>query len=79
MSPRWTNRYPAIATAAAKLRARSFTLDGEAVVCAADGVAMFDAIHRRGTVSDPICRRSTCWNSTARTIGRFPLAGGSCA
>jgi bifunctional non-homologous end joining protein LigD len=28
----WTERYPAIARAAAKLRARSFTLDGEAVV-----------------------------------------------
>jgi ATP-dependent DNA ligase len=29
----WTDRYPAIASAAAKPRARSFTLDGEAVVC----------------------------------------------
>jgi hypothetical protein len=29
----WTDRYPAIAGAAAKLRAKSFTLDGEAVVC----------------------------------------------
>jgi ATP-dependent DNA ligase len=38
----WTDRYPAIAAAAAKLRAKSFTLDGEAVV-AADGVAVFDA------------------------------------
>ena len=37
----WTERYPAIAGAAAKLRARSFTLDGEAVVCSADGVAVF--------------------------------------
>src|SRR5271169_195751 len=43
----WTDRYPAIADAAAKLKARSFTLDGEAVVCGADGVAMFDALHRR--------------------------------
>jgi bifunctional non-homologous end joining protein LigD len=32
-----TDRYPAIA--AAKLRAKSFTLDGEAVVCGTDGVA----------------------------------------
>jgi bifunctional non-homologous end joining protein LigD len=43
----WTERYPAIARAAAKLRARSFTLDGEAVVCGTDGVAVFDALHRR--------------------------------
>src|SRR3977135_1717225 len=42
-----TERYPAIAAAAAKLRAKSFTLDGEAVVAGADGVAVFDALHRR--------------------------------
>jgi bifunctional non-homologous end joining protein LigD len=34
------------------LRARSFTLDGEAVVCGSDGVAIFDALHRRGTVTE---------------------------
>jgi bifunctional non-homologous end joining protein LigD len=50
----WTERYPAIASAAAKLRARSFTLDGEAVVCGADGVAVFDALHRRSKASDAI-------------------------
>jgi hypothetical protein len=43
----WTDRYPAIATAAGKLRARSFTMDGEAVVVGVDGVAIFDALHRR--------------------------------
>jgi bifunctional non-homologous end joining protein LigD len=48
----WTERYPAIAAAAAKVRAQSFTLDGEAVVCGADGIAVFDALHRRGTVSE---------------------------
>jgi bifunctional non-homologous end joining protein LigD len=44
----WTGRYPAIASAAAKLKAKSFTLDREAVVAGADGVAVFDALHRRG-------------------------------
>jgi bifunctional non-homologous end joining protein LigD len=48
----WTARYPAIAAAALKLRARSFTLDGEAVVCGPDGIAVFDALHRHGTVSE---------------------------
>jgi hypothetical protein len=43
----WTERYAAIATAAAKLKARSLTLDGEAVVCDGDGVAVFGALHRR--------------------------------
>jgi bifunctional non-homologous end joining protein LigD len=46
----WTGRYPATASAAAKIRAQSFTLDGEAVVCGEDGVAIFDALHRHGTV-----------------------------
>jgi bifunctional non-homologous end joining protein LigD len=43
----WTERFPAIATAAAKLRAKSFTLDGEAVVTGADGVAAFDELRGR--------------------------------
>jgi ATP dependent DNA ligase domain len=50
----WTDRYPAIAAAAAKLRARSFTMDGEAVVIGADGVAVFDALHRRHRASDAL-------------------------
>jgi bifunctional non-homologous end joining protein LigD len=48
----WTGRYPAIARAAAKLRAKSFTIDGEAAVCGPDGIAIFDALHRRGTVTE---------------------------
>jgi bifunctional non-homologous end joining protein LigD len=48
----WTGRYPAIAVTAMQLRARSFTLDGETCVCGPDGVAIFDALHRRGTVSE---------------------------
>jgi bifunctional non-homologous end joining protein LigD len=41
----WSARYPAISVTATLLRARSFTLDGEAVVCGSDGVAIFDALH----------------------------------
>jgi bifunctional non-homologous end joining protein LigD len=48
----WSARYPAIAVTATLLRAGSFTLDGEAVVCGPDGMAVFDALHRRGTVSE---------------------------
>jgi bifunctional non-homologous end joining protein LigD len=49
----WSGRYPAIVLAAMRLRrARSFTLDGEAVVCGPDGIAIFDALHRRGTVNE---------------------------
>jgi ATP-dependent DNA ligase len=38
--------------AAAKLRAKSFTFDGEAVVSEVDGVAAFDALHRRRKATD---------------------------
>jgi bifunctional non-homologous end joining protein LigD len=48
----WSGRYPAIAATAVKLHAASFTLDDEAVVCGPDGVAIFDALHRHGTVSE---------------------------
>jgi bifunctional non-homologous end joining protein LigD len=48
----WSGRYPSIAVTATLLRPRSFTLDGEAVVCGPDGVAVFDALHRRGTVTE---------------------------
>jgi bifunctional non-homologous end joining protein LigD len=50
----WTERYPAIASAATKLRAKSFTLDGEAVVAGADGIAVFDALHSRHRATDAI-------------------------
>jgi bifunctional non-homologous end joining protein LigD len=48
----WSNRYPAIVRTAAALRCTSFTIDGEAVVCGPDGIAIFDALHRRGVVSE---------------------------
>jgi ATP-dependent DNA ligase len=53
----WTDRYPAIATAAAKLRAKSFTPDGEAVVTGKDAVAVFDALHRRHKATDAMLYR----------------------
>jgi ATP-dependent DNA ligase len=43
--------YPAISAAAAKLAAQSFTLDGEAVVCGRDGVAIFKGMHRVGVLA----------------------------
>ena len=49
------------------LRARSFTLDGEAVVCGPDGVAIFDALHRRGTVTEAVLCAFDFQESTART------------
>jgi bifunctional non-homologous end joining protein LigD len=48
----WTERYPAIAGAAAILRASSFTVDGEAIVAGEDGIAVFERLHRRQKVTD---------------------------
>jgi hypothetical protein len=48
----WSTRYRTIAVTATLLRAKSFTLDGDAVMCGPDGVAIFDALHLRGTVSE---------------------------
>jgi bifunctional non-homologous end joining protein LigD len=44
----WTARLPAIAGGAALLRAKSFTLDGEAVVIGPNGLTDFEALRRRG-------------------------------
>jgi bifunctional non-homologous end joining protein LigD len=44
----WTARFPAIVYAARKLKAFSFHLDGEGVVCREDGLAVFDRLHSKG-------------------------------
>jgi hypothetical protein len=71
----WTDRYPAIAGAAGKLRARSFTLDGEAVVCGADGG--FRCTLTAGTIpSCSDCGCHQCGRSVAGTLSyvRFRLS-----
>jgi hypothetical protein len=50
----WTDRYPAITRAAATLRGKSFTIDGEAAVCGPDGIAVFDSLHRRHKATDAL-------------------------
>jgi hypothetical protein len=45
----------------ALLRAKSFTVDGEAVVVGVDGVAVFDALHRRREATEAsLYTRSIC-------------------
>src|SRR5262245_52363797 len=46
--PDWTERFPRIAKALVKLRARPVTLDGEAVLCGEDGIAGFDRLRNHG-------------------------------
>jgi bifunctional non-homologous end joining protein LigD len=42
-----TERFPRIVEAALRIRAKSFYLDGEGVVCRDDGVAVFDKLHSK--------------------------------
>ncbi len=44
----WTKRFPAIVYAARQIKATSFHIDGEGVVCREDGLAVFDRLHSKG-------------------------------
>jgi bifunctional non-homologous end joining protein LigD len=70
----WTTRYPAIAGTAAELSARSFTLDGEAVVCGPDGIAIFDALHRYGTVTEAMLYAFDLLEVDGEDLRRLPLS-----
>jgi bifunctional non-homologous end joining protein LigD len=69
----WTERYPAIARAAAKLRAKSFTVDGEATVCGPDGIAIFNALHRRGTVTEAMLYAFDLLELDGKDLRSLPL------
>jgi bifunctional non-homologous end joining protein LigD len=43
----WTVRLAAIAAVAERIKAKSFTIDGEAVVLGADGLSRFEELRRR--------------------------------
>ena len=43
----WADRFPAIVEAASTIRAQSFLIDGEAVVCRDDGLSDFKALRSR--------------------------------
>jgi bifunctional non-homologous end joining protein LigD len=43
----WTARLPAIAAAAQRIKAKSFMIDGEAVVLGPDGLSRFEDLRRR--------------------------------
>jgi bifunctional non-homologous end joining protein LigD len=50
----FTHRFPFIATAVGKLPVRSCLIDGEAVVCDKNGLAVFDLIRRHGTIASAV-------------------------
>jgi bifunctional non-homologous end joining protein LigD len=70
----WTERYPAIAAGASSLRARSLSLDGEAVVCRPDGVAVFNAINRPGIVAEAMLYAFDILEFNGEDLRPYPLA-----
>jgi hypothetical protein len=66
---------PGVASTAGPLRATSFTLDGEAVVCGPDGVAIFDALHRRGTASEAMLYAFDLLELNGEDLRALPLGG----
>jgi bifunctional non-homologous end joining protein LigD len=69
----WTDRHPVIAAAATKLRAKSFTLDGEAVVSGVDGIAVFDALHRRRLATDAMLYAFDLLELNGKDLRPLPL------
>jgi bifunctional non-homologous end joining protein LigD len=51
----WSDRYPRISEAVAALRTASATIDGDAVWCDGDGLAIFDRLHSRAYDGEVIC------------------------
>jgi ATP-dependent DNA ligase len=56
----WAVRLSAIAAAAERINAKSFTIDGEAVVLGHDALSRFEELSTSGGRSncDPLCLRS---------------------
>jgi bifunctional non-homologous end joining protein LigD len=50
----WSGRFPAISGAAERLKASTFTIDGEAVVVGPDGLSRFDELRRRASAQTAI-------------------------
>ena len=65
----FAERFPLAAAAIRKLPVRSCLIDGEAIVCDANGLAVFDLICGAGPVTTWSCAPSTCSSSTATICG----------
>jgi bifunctional non-homologous end joining protein LigD len=69
-----TERYPTITRAAFGIRARSFTLDGEAVVCGGDGIAVFDPQRRHGPVPAATMKAFDLLELNGKDLRPLPLS-----
>jgi len=69
----WTKRFPRIVAAAMKLKASSFHLDGEGVVCDRAGLAVFDMLHSKGYDEQCVLYAFDLIEIDSEDIRRLPL------
>jgi bifunctional non-homologous end joining protein LigD len=69
----WTVRLAAIAAAAELINARSFTIDGEAVVLGPDGLSRFEELSRREAARTAILYASDLIEHDGEDLRRRPL------
>jgi bifunctional non-homologous end joining protein LigD len=58
----WTTRFPLIVEAVNHLKVRSCLIDGEAVCCDENGLAVFRVIRRRQNEPQAFSMPSICWS-----------------
>ena len=68
----WSTRFPLIVEAVNHLKVRSCLIDGEAVCCDENGLAVSHVLRQRRNEGRHFSTPSTCWSLTGRTCGGSP-------
>jgi bifunctional non-homologous end joining protein LigD len=69
----FSDRFPFIATAVGKLPVRSCLIDGEAIVCDENGLAIFDLIRRHGASASAVLCAFDLLELDGRDLRRRPI------
>ena len=69
----FTDRFPFIATAVAELPVKSCLIDGEAIVCDENGLAVFDLIRRQGTGESAVLSAFDLLELDGKDLRRRPI------
>lgn len=69
----FSGRFPFIATAVAKLPVRSCLIDGEAIVCDENGLAVFDLIRRHGALASAVLCAFDLLELDGKDLRREPI------
>ena len=69
----FSSRFPFITTAVSKLPVRSCLIDGEAIVCDQNGLAVFDLIRRHGSLASAVLCAFDLLELDGRDLRREPI------